>query len=376
MWRRASVALVLLAALAAPAPAAAQKQRPPKPIPVAVAGPMTGQYAAFGEQMRRGAELAVQHLNARGGVLGRRLALIAGDDACDPKQAVALANQLAQKRVAVVAGHYCSSSSIPASAVYAENAILQISPASSHPALTDDAARRKWRNVFRVYGRDDAQGAVAGRYLAGTYKDRRVAIVHDKSSYGKGLADETRKAMNAGGLKEAMYEAVTQGDKDFTALITKMKAAGIDAIYLGGYHTEAGLLVRQAREQRLAAVLVTGDAVVTNEFWKIAGSFGEGTIMTFAPDPRMRPVARDLVEEFKAAGYDPEGYTLYTYAVFQVWADAVAASGTLRMVDVATALRERIFQTVIGPIDFDQKGDLTKPEYVFYVWKDGSYVLQ
>jgi len=342
-------------------------------IVVSTVGPMTGQYAAFGDQMKRGAELAIAHINAKGGVLGRKLALEIGDDACDPKQAVAVANQLASRKVALVAGHFCSSSSIPASAVYAENAILQISPASTNPALTDDAAKKNWKNVFRVCGRDDAQGIVAGGYLAKHYKGKQVAIIHDKSAYGKGLADETRKAMNKAGLKEAMYEAITQGDKDFTALISKMKQAKIDAMYLGGYHTEGGLLVRQAREQGLNALLVSGDALVTDEFWKITGKAGEGTLMTFAPDPRKVAEAKDVVAEFKTKGFDPEGYTLYTYAAIQAWADAAAAAKSLKTADVAKKLRDDKYKTVIGTIDFDDKGDVVNPEYIFYVWKDGKY---
>ena len=291
-----------LAAASVGAPAVAQD------ISIAAAGPMTGQYAAFGMQLRRGAEMAVADINARGGVLGRKLKLEIGDDACDPKQAVAVANQLATRKVAFVAGHFCSSSSIPASQIYNESGIVQITPASTNPRLTDEAAAKGWNNVFRTCGRDDAQGTVAGQWLAKNYKGKKVAIIHDKSTYGKGLADETKKAMNAAGLTEAMYEAITQGDKDFTALISKMKAGGIDVIYHGGYHTEGGLIVRQAREQGLRAVFVSGDALVDNEYWKITGAAGQGTIMTFAPDPRKSQNAKGIVEKFKAQGYDPEGY--------------------------------------------------------------------
>src|SRR3974377_467077 len=212
-------------------------------IPIAVVGPVTGSNAALGEQMTRGAKMAVADINAKGGVLGKKLDLIMSDDACDPKQAVAAANDVVGKKVVFVAGHYCSSSSIPASAVYNEAGVLQMTPASTNPALTDDAAKKGWNNVFRSCGRDDVQGGIAGKYLADHHRGKKVAIVHDKSTYGKGIADETKKAMNAAGLKEAMYEAITQGDKDFSALISKMKQANIDAIYLGGYQTEDGRYV-------------------------------------------------------------------------------------------------------------------------------------
>ena len=273
----------------------------------------------------------------------------------------------------MVAGHYCSSSSIPASAVYHEAGILQITPASTAPALTDDAYRRGWRHVFRTYGRDDAQAKVAGRLLIERFADRNIAILHDKSSYGRGLADETRAVFRQGGRKEAMYEAITQGDKDFTALVSRMKAARIGAIYLGGYHTEAGLIVRQARDQALDAVMISGDALVTDEFGKIAGPAGAGTLMTFAPDPRQEPAAKPIVERFRKGGYEPEGYALYTYAAVQVWAAAAEAAKSLKTSAIAGALRAGTFETVVGTLRFDRKGDVVDPKYAVYSWRDGRY---
>jgi branched-chain amino acid transport system substrate-binding protein len=342
-------------------------------IPIAVVGPVTGSNAALGEQMTRGAKMAVADINARGGVLGKKLNLIVADDACDPKQAVAAANQVVGKKVVFVAGHYCSSSSIPASAVYNEAGILQMTPASTNPALTDDAAKKGWDNVFRSCGRDDVQGGVAGKYLADHFKGKNVAIVHDKTAYGKGVADETKKAMNAAGLKEVMYEAITQGDKDFSALISKMKQANIDAIYYGGYQTEAGLIVRQARDQGLKGQFIGADALMTEEFWKITGPAGEGTLMTFPPDPRNVPAAKAVVDKFMAEGYNPEGYTLYTYAAIQAFAAAAEKEKSLKVDDLSKALKSMTLDTVVGPLSWDKKGDVTKPKYVFYVWKGGKY---
>ena len=342
-------------------------------IPIAVVGPVTGSNAALGEQMTRGAKMAVADINARGGILGKKLNLIVADDACDPKQAVAAANEVVGKKVVFVAGHYCSSSSIPASAVYNEAGILQMTPASTNPALTDDAAKKGWDNVFRSCGRDDVQGGVAGKYLADHFKGKNVAIVHDKTAYGKGVADETKKAMNAAGLKEVMYEAITQGDKDFSALISKMKQANIDAIYYGGYQTEAGLIVRQARDQGLKAQFIGADALMTEEFWKITGPAGEGTLMTFPPDPRNVPSAKAVVDKFMAEGYNPEGYTLYTYAAIQAFGAAADKAKSLKVDDLSKALKSMTLETVVGPLSWDKKGDVTEPKYVFYVWKGGKY---
>ena len=340
---------------------------------IAVVGPITGSNAALGEQMTRGAKMAVADINAKGGVLGKKLNLILADDACDPKQAVAAANDVVGKKVVFVAGHYCSSSSIPASAVYNEAGVLQMTPASTNPALTDDAAKKGWNNVFRACGRDDVQGGTAGKYLADRFKGKRVAIVHDKTAYGKGIADETKKAMNAAGLNETMYEAITQGDKDFSALISKMKQANIDVIYYGGYQTEAGLIVRQARDQGLQAQLIGADALVTEEFWKITGPAGEGTLMTFPPDPRNVPAAKAVVDKFMAEGYNPEGYTLYTYAAIQAFAAAAEKAKSVKLDDLSKALKSMTVDTVIGPLSWDKKGDVTDPKYVFYIWKAGKY---
>jgi branched-chain amino acid transport system substrate-binding protein len=339
-------------------------------IHIATAGPMTGEYAAFGEQMKAGAEQAVADLNKAGGVLGQQLVLDVGDDACDPKQAVSVANQFASKGVKLVAGHYCSGSSIPASKVYTEEGILQISPASTNPKYTDEGS---W-NTFRVCGRDDEQGKVAGDYLASHFKNEKIAILNDNTAYGKGLADETQKALHAAGGKEVLATAYTPGEKDYSSLVSRLKQAGVTVIYIGGYHTEAGLIIRQAKEQGLKATLVGGDALVTNEFWQIAGDAGAGTMMTFPPDPRLMKTAADVVKEFKAEKIDPEGYVLYTYAAIQVWADAAKKVGSTDPKKVATALKASgNWPTVLGPVSFDKKGDTTGGGYVFYVWKNGSY---
>ncbi|HTN12666.1 MAG TPA: branched-chain amino acid ABC transporter substrate-binding protein [Acetobacteraceae bacterium] len=357
-------AITLAAAFGLGAGAPAQAQ-----IHIGVAGPITGEYASFGAQLKEGAEMAVADLNAKGGVLGQKLVLEVGDDACDPKQAVSVANQMASKGIKLMAGHFCSSSSIPASKVYLDEGILMISPASTNPALTDKGG---W-NVFRTCGRDDQQGAVAGAYLAKEFKGRKIAILNDNTAYGKGLADETRKAMNAHGLKEAMYATYVPGEKDYSALVSRMKEAGIDVIYVGGYHTETGLIVRQAHQQGMHPTMIGGDALVTKEYWQIAGGDGEGTIMTFPSDPRRRASAAAVVKEFKAKGIDPEGYVLYTYAAIQEWAQAAAKAGTTDPKKVADTLRAGTWDTVLGKISYDKKGDVTQSDYVFYIWHAGNY---
>jgi branched-chain amino acid transport system substrate-binding protein len=339
-------------------------------ITIGVAGPLTGQYATFGQQFKNGAELAVADINAAGGVLGKKIKIDMEDDACDPKQARAVAEKLVGRKVPFVDGHFCSGSSIPASDVYAEAGVLQITPASTNPKFTE---RGMW-NTFRVCGRDDQQGAVAGKYIASKYKGKNIAILHDKSTYGKGLADETKAAINKAGVKEKLYEAYTAGEKDFNALVSRMKAANIDVVYVGGYHTEAGLILRQMRAQGMKSQMISGDAIATNEFWSITGDAGTGMLFTFGPDPRKRKSAAEVVKRFKAKGIDPEGYTLYTYAALQVWTQAVKKAKTTDPKKVAATIKGGKWDTVLGPISYNKKGDITKLDYVFYEWKkDGTY---
>ncbi len=339
-------------------------------ITIAVVGPITGQYASFGEQFKLGAEKAVADINKAGGILGKKVKLLIEDDACDPKQAVAAANKIAGQKVAFVAGHFCSGSSIPASAVYAEEGIVQISPASTNPKFTDE---RAGPNVFRVCGRDDQQGSVAGAYLNDKFKGKKIAILHDKTAYGKGLAEETQKAMNAAGTKEVLFEAYTAGEKDYSALVSKMKQAGVDIAYLGGYHTEGAYIIRQMREKGMNTILVGGDALVTNEFWTLTGDAGEGTLMTFSPDPRKNPAAADIVKDFTAKKVDPEGYVLYTYAAIQAWKQAVEKAKSTDAKAVIAQLNALEFNTVIGKFKFNEKGDPNLPPYAFYKWSKGKY---
>lgn len=339
-------------------------------ITVAVASSMTGGEAAFGRQFRNGAEQAVSDINAAGGVLGKKLVLDVEDDACDPKQARSVAEKIAGSKIPFVAGHYCSSSSIPASEAYADGNVLQITPASTNPLFTE---RKLW-NVARVCGRDDQQGLIAAAYIAKNYAGKNVAILNDKTTYGKGLADETKKALNKMGFTEKMFESYNKGDKDFNSIVSRLKRDNIDLVYVGGYHQEAGLIVRQMRDQGLKTVLMGGDAINDKEFASITGPAGEGTLFTFGPDPRNKPTAKAIVEKFKAKNVDPEGYTLYTYAAFQVWSQAVAKVGSTDPKKVIAAIKAGEWDTVLGKMAFDSKGDIKVMDYVVYKWDaKGNY---
>lgn len=338
-------------------------------LKMGVTGPITGPNAAFGKQLTDGAEQAVADFNAAGGILGQQITLSKGDDVSDPKQGVSVANKFVGDGIKFVVGPFNSGVTIPASEVYAENGVLLITPSATNPKVTE---RKLW-NVFRTCGRDDQQGAVAAEYIAKNLKGKKVAVVHDKTTYGQGLADETKKAMNKAGVKEVLYEGVNTGEKDFSALVTKLKNAGVEVLYWGGLHTEGGLIVRQMRDQGVKAVMMSGDGITSDEFATIGGPGVEGTLMTFPPEPRTRPEAAKVMAAYKAKGINPEAYTLYTYAAMEVIKQAAEAAKSLEPKKVAEKIHSGMkFKTVIGELSYDKKGDITRPDYVMYTWKKGA----
>ncbi len=331
-----------------------------------MAGPITGPSAATGAQMKNGVEQAAIDINAGGGILGQKVTVEYGDDVSDPKQGVSVANKFAADGVKFVIGDYNSGVTIPSSEVYQENGILEITPASTNPTVTE---RKMW-NIFRTCGRDDQQGLVAGNYIVKHFKGKKIAIVHDKTTYGKGLADETKKAITKGGMKEVLYEGVNTGEKDYSALVSKIKQSRADLVYFGGLYTEGGLIVRQMRDQGVKAPMMGGDGITSDEFASVGGPGVEGTLMTYGPDPRNKSEAKKVVEEFRAKKFEPEAYTLYSYAGVQIIKQAAEAAKSLDPKKVAEKMHSGMkFSTVLGPISYDKKGDITKLDYVMYIWK-------
>jgi branched-chain amino acid transport system substrate-binding protein len=335
-------------------------------VKFAVEGPITGPNAAFGAQLKNGADAAIADINAAGGIMGQKISTEYGDDASDPKQGVSVANKFAGDGVKFVIGPFNSGVTMPASEVYQENGILEVTPSATNPQITE---RGMW-NIFRTCGRDDQQGAVAAQYILKHMKGKKIAIVHDKTTYGQGLADETKKALNKGGMKEVMYEGINVGEKDFSALVSKIKSSGADLVYWGGLHTEGGLIVRQMRDQGVKAPLMGGDGITTDEFASIGGPGVEGTLMTYGPDARKNPSAKDIVAKFRAKNFEPEAYTLYSYAAVQIIKQAAESAKSLDPKKVAEKMHSGMkFKTVLGDISYDKKGDLTKLDYVMYIWK-------
>lgn len=356
------IAATLLAAIGTPARA---------DLMIGWAGPVTGGSAAVGEQNLNGVKQAVEDINAAGGILGEKVVLQIEDDAGDPKQAVSVANRLAASGILFVIGHQNSGASIPASDVYAENGMLQVTPASTNPKFTE---RGLW-NTFRTCGRDDQQGTIAGNYLVKQFAGKNVFLIHDKTPYGQGLVEEVKKTINAGGLTEVGFEGITVGEKDYAALVAKIKEAKADVVYFGGVYTEGGLILRQLRDQGSNVPMIGGDAMLSTEFSAIAGPTADGTLITFGPDARKNPAAADVVKRFAEKKIDPEGFTLYGYAAMQVIAAGIKEAGKADPQTVAEKLRSGgPISTVIGPLSYDKKGDITRLDFVFYELKNGKFV--
>lgn len=365
-YKKGFVALAVAAALGVSAFAQAD-------VKIGVAGPMTGANAAFGEQYMKGAQAAADAVNAAGGVNGEKIVLVKGDDACEPKQAVTVAKDLTNQKVAGVVGHFCSSSTIPASEIYDEAGIIAITPGSTNPQVTE----RGLGAMFRMCGRDDQQGIVAGDYIVDVLKGKKVAVIHDKDTYGQGLADATKAQLIKRGVTPVIYEGLTRGEKDFSALVTKIRAAGADVVYFGGLHPEAGPLVKQLRTEGLKDVkFMSDDGIVTDELVTTAGGpqYVDGVLMTFGADPRLLPDSKAVVEQFRKAGTEPEGYTLYAYASVQALAAGFNGAKSNKGEDAAKWLKSHPVKTVMGEKTWDAKGDLKVSDYVVYQWDaSGKY---
>lgn len=338
-------------------------------ITIGFSAPLTGPVALGGEQLKRGAEQAVADINAAGGINGEKLVLYTVDDACDPKQAVAAANKIASAGIKYATGFYCSSSTIPASKVYMEEGVLMIAGGASNPHLTDDGKDL----VFRCYGRDDNQGAFSANYIVKHFPGKKVALINDKSAWGVGLSEEVKKGLNNAGVKETLFDSYTPGERDYSSIVSKLKQNGIDVLLLAGFPTEAGLIVRQLKEQGLNIQVIGGDALTTQQFWSIAGARAEGTLMSFIVDPRDNSQAKVVVEELRKSGFEPEGDTLFNYAAVQSLAEGIKRAGKADPMKVAAAMRQSPVPTILGPLTYDAKGDAADIKFTMYRWHEGKY---
>jgi len=334
-------------------------------IRIAVVGPITGPVAQYGDMQMMGARMAVEQINAQGGINGKKLEMVPIDDGCEPKQAVAVANRVVNDGIKFVVGHLCSGSTQPAAAIYDDEGILMITPASTSPAITEQG----YMLVFRTIGLDSQQGPVAGNYIAKEIKPERMAIIHDKQQYGQGIAEEVRKTVEDAGIDVVLFEGVNKGQSDFSALITKLKRENVDFVYYGGYHPELGLILRQARQQGFDARFMGPEAVGNKDISAIAGPASEGLLVTLPADFSQDPANADLVQAFKEKGQDPTGpFVMPSYAAVQIIAATIEKTGSTDPEEIAEVIRESTYETPIGTVAFDDKGDLKEFEFIIYEW--------
>jgi len=341
-------------------------------ITIGLVAPVTGPVAAYGDQVRNGAQAAVDKINETGGILGEKVVLQVVDDAGDPKQGVSGANLLVGEGVKYVVGPVTSGVAIPASDVFAENGILMVTPTATAPDLT----KRGLSNVLRTCGRDDQQAEVAADYVLKNMKDKRIAVIHDKGTYGQGLADAFKAAINAGGLQEVEYNSLTPGEKDLSALITRLKAANVDVVYFGGYHPEGGLLARQLNDMGVKATIIGGEGLSNTEYWAIGNEAAAGTLFTNASDALKNPASAGAVEVLKQKNIPPEAFTLNAYAAVEVLKAGIEKAGSAEdPAAAATALKSgEPVNTAIGALTYGETGDLTSPSFSLFKWEDGKIV--
>lgn len=341
-------------------------------ITIGLVAPVTGPVAAYGDQVRNGAQVAVDVINAAGGILGEKVVLKVADDAGDPKQGVSSANLLVGEGVRYVVGPVTSGVAIPASDVFAENGVLMVTPTATAPDLT----ARGLTNVLRTCGRDDQQAEVAAAYVLKNMKDKRIAVIHDKGTYGQGLADAFKAAINAGGVQEVEYNSLTPGEKDLSALVTRLKSANVEVIYFGGYHPEGGLLARQLGDAGVKATIIGGEGLSNTEYWAIGNEAAAGTLFTNASDALKNPASADAVKALNERGIPPEAFTLNAYAAVEVLKAGIEKAGSAEdTAAVGAALKSgEPVATAIGALTYGESGDLTSPSFSLFKWEDGKIV--
>jgi branched-chain amino acid transport system substrate-binding protein len=246
-----------------------------------------------------------------------------------------------------------------------------ISAPATNPKLTDESGG----NVFRVCGRDDDQGPMGAYYLDEHWGEDKIAILHDGEAFGRGLAEQAKAYLNRMGVQKALLEAYTPGEDDYSDLVAAMKAAEIDVAYVGGVQADIGLIARQARDRGQELQIVGGDSLQAPEFADTAGVAAEGVLFTAARDPSGEPEAAEVMSALRGQGLDdPIIAALYNYAAIQTWAQAVEAAGVFDLGEVSKVLHDQTFETVIGKVEFDDKGDVTEAGFEWFVWTKGGPV--
>ncbi|MGB5984541.1 MAG: branched-chain amino acid ABC transporter substrate-binding protein [Desulfobacterales bacterium] len=360
--------LVVIAALFLVAPAGAQDV-----IKLGVAGPHSGDLASYGIPTVKAAELVVKEINAQGGVLGKQVELIIEDDVCKPEVATNTATKLVGEGVHVVLGHICSGATKAALGIYKDSNIVVMSPSATNPDLTQSG---DYPNFFRTIASDDAQARLEVDFALDVLKVKKIAVLHDKGDYGKGLAEFAKSFLEADERAEVvLYEGITPGAVDYSAVVQKIKRNGAEAVIFGGYHPEASKLVTQMRKKKMDIVFISDDGVKDDTFIKVAKEYAEGVYATGPKDVAKNPLTIKAKADHKAAyGEDPGAFFENAYAATLALLNAIEKAGSTEYDAISNALRTDLVDTPLGQIKFDERGDAIGVGFSMYQVKDGVYV--
>jgi branched-chain amino acid transport system substrate-binding protein len=342
-------------------------------IKLGVAGPHSGDLASYGIPTVRAAEIIVKKVNAKGGVMGKQVELLVEDDVCKPEIATNTATKLASEGADVVLGHICSGATKAALGIYKGDKKVAMSPSATNPALTQSG---DYPNFYRTIASDDAQAQLEVDFALNNLKAKKIAVLHDKGDYGKGLAEFAKSFLEKDPRAEVvLYEGVTPGAMDYSAVVQKIKQSGADAVIFGGYHPEASKIVSQMRKKKMKTAFISDDGVKDDTFIKVAGPFAEGVYATGPKDLSSNAMYNEAVEEHrKAYGEDPGAFYPQAYAATLALLNAIEKAGSTDYDALRKALQTNDVDTPLGKIRFDEKGDATGVGFSVYVVKNGQYV--
>ena len=342
-------------------------------IKLGVAGPHSGDLASSGIPTIKAAELVVREINAKGGVLGKKVGLLVEDDVCKPEIATNTATKLISQGVDVVIGHICSGATKAALGIYKDSKIVAMSPSATNPALTQSG---QYPNFFRTIASDDAQARLEVDFALDVLNIKKIAVLHDKSDYGKGLAEYAKAFLEKDPRATVvLYEGITPGGVDYTAVVQKIKRSKAEAVLFGGYHPEASKLIMQMRKKKMKTIFISDDGVKDNTFIKVAGKYAEGVYATGPKDVSKNALTVKAIKDHqKTYGEDPGAYFENAYAATLALLNAVEKAGSTDYEAVAKALRTEFVETPLGKIHFDERGDAIGVGFSMYQVKNGEYI--
>lgn len=341
-------------------------------IKFGVAGAHSGDLASYGLPSVNAAKLVVEKINAGGGIDGKMVELLVEDDVCKPEVATNTATKLVSEGVHVVLGHICSGATKAALPIYSAAGVLVMSPSATNPALTQSG---DYPNFFRTIAPDDSQALLDVEFALNKLGYTKIAVIHDKGDYGKGFAEFARKFLEESGKAEVvLFEGVTPGGVDYSAIVQKIKRSGAEAVMFGGYHPEASKIIQTMRRKRLTIDFISDDGVKDDTFIKVAGVNAEGAYASGPKDTTQNPLSIQAVKEHKETfGSDPGAFFENAYSASLALLNAIDKANSTDLEALKKALQEEKVDTPVGTIHFDGKGDAIGVGFSVYVVKDGKY---